>query len=843
MFLFCTITLYSQTSTHFLKGEIKDNDGGFVSSAIVQLYLEDDFLSFQEVDEAGAFSFIELQVGNYTLKVNAFDYEEAVKEIVLLDDSFQEIRLASKTTYLEEIVVESPVFARVSKDTISYNVDLLRNGTERTLRDLIEKLPGLDIDALGSVSYQGKKLDNILINESEFYNDKHHMATKNILDVMVDEVSLIQNYQPNEVLKNYGTAGKTVLSIKLKEEYSHRVSAELEGGGGNNEVYKANANVFYFLPKGNIATINQINNIGENGLTLEDYMDVNKQIINSSGISTVSEATDIPVFLTESRNFRARKNSFNSANFSYKLNKKGVVNSYLIWDSNKTDQYQESFRDYGFNQITETQSIFEKPQLINAHVNVDYRLGSKNFLSYKAKTGFNKTPYSFVNSNQTTFESERDKNVVNQNVILYSELGKSLLGEFNVQTYWYRDSDASSFNSDLKHQTFKVDKHYYDVAYGVKKKKDAWQLDFKTQYIGKEERNSNLHNLNVERISLQEEEVYRESQFKNVLGFSYDVGKWIVKSGLEASYYDIVFGDKKMTTWKLNPSVALTYKLSNIKQLNVAYAKDNSVLSSDYLTQTSRMIDYQTILKGSLIDEVKLGKVHRFSFSYSDVRFEKGSFLFINGNYSSEENSVGTDNFVEQGFLYKQYYLAKKSNRISALVNYDKTFRFLPIGFKTKVWYSYAEENQLLNGEDNHKITNFFNTDFKATTNFKMSSVQLSYNFLFKFLGTSQKMLSDVDSRFFENTLGAVYTYNKLQIKPSFGWVKQQVLSSNNAYTTCNINVSYKLDKVAFFITGVNVLGMDSKSFVKNNVAPNYSGYDVKMTLPGYVLGGMRWNL
>ena len=59
-------------------------------------------------------------------------------------------------------------------------------------------MPGLQIDENGVVYYQGKKMDNILIDGAEFFGNKHQLATKNITDEMIEGIDLISNYQPND---------------------------------------------------------------------------------------------------------------------------------------------------------------------------------------------------------------------------------------------------------------------------------------------------------------------------------------------------------------------------------------------------------------------------------------------------------------------------------------------------------------------------------------------------------------------------------------------------------------------------------------------------------------------
>ena len=55
-----------------------------------------------------------------------------------------------------EIVREMPV--SIKGDTIVYNADSFKSGTERKLEDVLKKLPGVEVNADGEVEVEGKKV-------------------------------------------------------------------------------------------------------------------------------------------------------------------------------------------------------------------------------------------------------------------------------------------------------------------------------------------------------------------------------------------------------------------------------------------------------------------------------------------------------------------------------------------------------------------------------------------------------------------------------------------------------------------------------------------------------------
>lgn len=65
-----------------------------------------------------------------------------------------------------EIVREMPV--SIKGDTIVYNADSFKTGTERKLEDVLKKLPGVEVDADGQVKVEGKAVNKLMVEGKDF---------------------------------------------------------------------------------------------------------------------------------------------------------------------------------------------------------------------------------------------------------------------------------------------------------------------------------------------------------------------------------------------------------------------------------------------------------------------------------------------------------------------------------------------------------------------------------------------------------------------------------------------------------------------------------------------------
>jgi len=107
---------------------------------------------------------------NYSIKVSYLGMK--TKELFISTSSLnmnQNITLESGGIELEgvEIVREMPV--SIKGDTIVYNADSFKSGTERKLEDVLKKLPGVEVNADGEIEVEGKKSYQINGRRKRFF--------------------------------------------------------------------------------------------------------------------------------------------------------------------------------------------------------------------------------------------------------------------------------------------------------------------------------------------------------------------------------------------------------------------------------------------------------------------------------------------------------------------------------------------------------------------------------------------------------------------------------------------------------------------------------------------------
>ncbi len=251
-----------------------------------------------------------------------------------------------------ELTYEMPV--TVKGDTIVYNADSFKNGSERKLEDVLEKLPGVEINDDGQIEVEGKTVSKLMVNGKDFFDGDTKLATKNIPSNAVDKVQVLRNYSEVGQLSGVqNNQDNVAINIKLKEGKENFWFGDVTAGAGtapspNDELYLVQPKLFYYSPKYSINLIGDMNNIGEVALTNRDLRGFGggfRMPSRTSGTS-INLGDNGLGGLTSIANAQEVVTKLASANFSYSPNKALDLSGFLIFNSSRLRTREESFVDY-----------------------------------------------------------------------------------------------------------------------------------------------------------------------------------------------------------------------------------------------------------------------------------------------------------------------------------------------------------------------------------------------------------------------------------------------------------------------------------------------------------------
>lgn len=141
------------------------------------------------------------------------------------------IYLARKEFVLQEVVVKAPE-RRIKGDTIIYDVAALTKAGDRTIEDIIRKIPGIQIDDSGGISYDGLSINHFYIEDMDLMGKNYTVASRSINPDDISTVSVYERHQDKRVLQGKQEAEKASLNLKLKKGRMLKPLGYLKGGAG-----------------------------------------------------------------------------------------------------------------------------------------------------------------------------------------------------------------------------------------------------------------------------------------------------------------------------------------------------------------------------------------------------------------------------------------------------------------------------------------------------------------------------------------------------------------------------------------------------------------------------------
>ncbi|MDE5872190.1 MAG: TonB-dependent receptor, partial [Muribaculaceae bacterium] len=127
------------------------------------------------------------------------------------------VMLEQGTTLLKEVTVKADRI-REQGDTITYNVGSFAQAQDRSIGDVLKRMPGINVESSGRIQYQGEDINKFYIEGSDLLGGKYGIATNGISHDDVGAVEVMENHQPMQVLSGISFSDKAAINLKLKNK-------------------------------------------------------------------------------------------------------------------------------------------------------------------------------------------------------------------------------------------------------------------------------------------------------------------------------------------------------------------------------------------------------------------------------------------------------------------------------------------------------------------------------------------------------------------------------------------------------------------------------------------------
>lgn len=772
---FC-ISLAASAQKVDLRGSVIGNDDLALEMANVLVLdpADSSMVTYGFTNNAGQFRFRLDGNQQYLLKVSYLGYKQ--KEITVAlgteDRDLGRILLEEDKQLLEqvEIVEEMPIM--VNGDTISYKADAFTTGEERKLEDVIEKLPGFEIDDDGQVKVEGKTVEKVLVEGKEFFDGDSKVATQNIPADAIDKVQVLRNYEEISPLKGLSSEDRIALNIKLKEGKKNLWFGDAEAKVGDPERYYGHANAFYYSPKASLNFIGDVNNIGQAAFTARDYFRFSGGFRNLSGRSGFNfnfAQDDLGIPLGQNNRADEVVGRFGAANFSYSPKKSLTISGFIIGSDNVVSSPYTTTRTYigldslggnveeltteNHNQSTAALAKFSATYepATDLYINYDVflkisdQLATSNLLSNFSDFGFS--------NNLGTQESKRPWSI-QQSLEFFKNQGENV---FAVELQHLRKFQDPNFAMQSQQQPFMFPFIFADTnSYRLVQTREVLSESFEGRASYYWVLNGNNHiefNLGSvyntqdygnylsegdisDAISFTDPSLQNEVDFSLLDGFGglhykTKIGKFTFRPGFNYHYYrvtDIQDGNTDNRDYSvLLPDALLRYEFSSSRGLDLRYNMSARFNDVNQIMDGIIVRSYNSLFTGN--DSLDFARIHNVNLFYRDFNLFNFTTVFAGITYSRTLDPINNAvQYIGLQQIFNPINAVGFNESIVGFGSWSKKFQFIRLEARTNL--SYSTVNTEVNDREN--INNTFSQSYSGEigTNFKeWPNLELQYRY------------------------------------------------------------------------------------------------------------------
>ncbi|PHS09166.1 MAG: TonB-dependent receptor [Kordia sp.] len=594
-----------------------------------------------------------------------------------------------------ELIYEMPV--TIKGDTIIYNADSFKNGTERKLEDILKKLPGVEINDDGLIEVEGKVVSKVMVEGKDFFDGDSKLATKNIPANAVDKIEVLKNHAEIGQLSGVqNNQDNIVINIKLKEGKKNFWFGTVTAGGGtsdDNELYLAQPKLFYYSPEYSVNFIGDINNIGEVAFTRRDYYNFTggfKNPSRQSGTNISLGNNDLGFLTLQNNKAKDINTKFGAANFSFAPNKALDISGFGIFSSSRNELQENNIRTYPNSATpdeTTNNNTSQKSDLAMLKLSAKYKPNTNNQLDYDilgrtSKESQYQNTLSSLFGRINEFE-ESNPFSINQNMNYYYTLNDKNIFSFEAQHLLQDENpfynafleENSSYLSSGGVLGFTPDQQGYSIAQSKRVKSN--QVDAKLDYWNIINDKSNI---NITVGNLYSSQKFDSNLFEFLDNGTTNTPIPSINNGLTSNHINYTFNDVylglhyRFITGKFtftpgvsghvystkNSQLGSTYtdnffrvlpdfntriQLKKSENININYSMKTDFTDVSQLARGLVMNNYNSFFYG--IPTLESALSHNVNLSYFSFNMFNYTNVFANINYNKSINNIrNQSNFI-----------------------------------------------------------------------------------------------------------------------------------------------------------------------------------------------------
>ena len=640
-------------------------------------------VAFTKTDDKGAFS-IAAKTGD-CLSVSFLGYRKHTVRVS--PGQHVSIQMAPEAFELREVQVKSGRIAGL-RDTISYDLSQFADKRDNSLKDVLKKLPGVDVDKNGKISFNGKEINRFTVENMDLTGGRYNKINEALKPEDVDRAEVIQHDQPVKALRDKVFTDDVAMNIKLKPGARDKWMATLRPA----------ANVAFPLKDTEPMGGADVLQVGRKRQRMYDaeYDRSGRDLSRSNDVLAIGGTTgydsgaDVPQWLSQPELAAPIDDERLRFNRSYSMNVKHTAKTAKGNDWRITAGYTHSTEEqttvntssyYFDNSTVETTDETDCSSMKRDNVYVDFTstvnsekvYGNEYFLAEGTRReGISRIEGTALGTIAQTVKTP-EMRLLNNFSRLFT------LGNNSLTVYSTADFHYAPFSLNVDGNTERLKNLLWHTDNSVKMILPArfftqsYKAGFAIEHL-------NLHGRNTS------VEVYATS------GLEYRRGSLRLNLSVPVRWQRLTAQDKNLLY--ASPSLYLNYKTGTRSELTAwgGYSMKPGEWNSFALDEYA--FDYRTTYATCGI--VPVDRTLSAYITYDYKRPVKELFWSFTASYSHTRSNLMTDMTIADG-RYRYYVAERDNSRQSAFVKAQVSKGFFSLHLKTllALQYAYSEGGQL----------------------------------------------------------------------------------------------------------------------------------------------------
>ena len=239
----------AQTQTISVHGQAHCGTEKVVGALVTMLQPADSsIVAYATTDKQGFYTLkATTQLSEVLLSISGFNIKQKTTRIKAHSQTL-DFHVEEENRILREVVVKSQKLWG-NRDTLNYLVSAYTRDKDRSIGDVLKKLPGITIEDNGVIKYQGNPINHFYIENLDMLQGRYNLATQGIKAEDVATVQVLENHEHIRSRQDQTPSERAAINLKIKDKAKGIWSKSADLGTGHNHdetLWEAMLQTMYF---------------------------------------------------------------------------------------------------------------------------------------------------------------------------------------------------------------------------------------------------------------------------------------------------------------------------------------------------------------------------------------------------------------------------------------------------------------------------------------------------------------------------------------------------------------------------------------------------------------------